>query len=147
MNADLLTNPMLLKRLYDEQLRPVTQRCGLTRVELDILLFLANNPSYDTARDIVHVRMLSKSQVSASLDALAARGMLRAYHSADNRKVAHLTLLPPSADAVEQGRRAQQRFQEVLRQGIAPEELRRVERTVAQMTENIRAYLGEGERK
>ena len=33
-----------------------------------ILLFLANNPEYDTASEIVRVRQLTKSHVSASIE-------------------------------------------------------------------------------
>ena len=52
-----LVNPLeqqnAVKTLYSEFVSPVCAKYGLTRIELDILLFLANNTRYDTATDIV----------------------------------------------------------------------------------------------
>ena len=73
-----LVNPLeqqnAVKTLYSEFVSPVCAKYGLTRIELDILLFLANNTRYDTATDIVEVRFLAKSQVSAAIKNLAACG-------------------------------------------------------------------------
>lgn len=59
-----LVNPLeqqnAVKTLYSEFVSPVCAKYGLTRIELDILLFLANNTRYDTATDIVEVRFFSK---------------------------------------------------------------------------------------
>ena len=55
----------LFKRLYDQTMDPIAQRWDLTRMELDILLFLANAPAYDTAADIVERRRLTKSKETA----------------------------------------------------------------------------------
>lgn len=72
-----LVNPLeqqnAVKTLYSEFVSPVCAKYGLTRIELDILLFLANNTHYDTATDIVEVRFLAKSQVSAAIKNLEAR--------------------------------------------------------------------------
>ena len=145
MMVELLSNPMLVKRLYGEALRPVTQQYSLTRMELDILLFLANNPAYDTARDIVRVRLLSKSQVSTSLEALTKRGWLAARLEQDNRKVVHLSLLPDAHPAVEAGRRAQDSFFAVLFRDISADDLCVFERTTRRIAANIREHFAEEE--
>ena len=41
---------------YNAVCKPLCQELGLSQTALDILLFLANNPDYKTARDIVEVR-------------------------------------------------------------------------------------------
>ena len=64
----------LFKRLYDQTMDPIAQQWDLTRMELDILLFLANAPAYDTAADIVERRRLTKSHVSVSIHSLIRRG-------------------------------------------------------------------------
>lgn len=66
----------LFKRLYDQTMDPIAQQWDLTRMELDILLFLANAPAYDTAADIVERRRLTKSHVSVSIHSLIRRGWL-----------------------------------------------------------------------
>ena len=94
-----LINPLeqqnAVKTLYSEFVSPVCAKYGLTRIELDILLFLANNTRYDTATDIVEVRFLAKSQVSAAIKNLEARGCLRREYQLENRKTAHLRLCDP----------------------------------------------------
>lgn len=48
MKTEFLNSIFLIKRLYDQLLEPVCGQYGITRMELDILLFLHNNPEYDT---------------------------------------------------------------------------------------------------
>ena len=43
----------LFKRLYDQTMDPIAQQWDLTRMELDILLFLANAPAYDLS--LIHI--------------------------------------------------------------------------------------------
>ena len=61
-----------LKKFYAKQFIPLIQKSRLSMRELDVLLFLANNPDYDTARDIAEFRSLAKSQVSQAVELLAA---------------------------------------------------------------------------
>ncbi|NCE63124.1 MarR family transcriptional regulator [Pseudoflavonifractor sp. 524-17] len=138
MPSDFWDHLALARRLYCQAVEPVAQRCGLTRAELDILLFLANNPSYDTAADIICRRGLAKSHVSTSVHTLEARGWLSRNFRGGNRKSIHLTLTPLAAAAVEEGRRAQARFFQGLTQGLHPEQLAIMERCFAQVGENLR---------
>ena len=98
-----LVNPLeqqnAVKTLYSEFVSPVCAKYGLTRIELDILLFLANNTRYDTATDIVEVRFLAKSQVSAAIKNLEARGCLRREYQLENRKTAVGWIYPRRAGA------------------------------------------------
>ena len=59
-----------MKRLYEEQFEEICQKYQITQNEADILAFLANNPDYDTARDIVEIRMITKSYISKSVENL-----------------------------------------------------------------------------
>ena len=63
-------NQKIIRALYTQCTKPVCNRFGLTQMEYDIMMFLHNNPQYDTAADIVKTRMLTKSHVSAALKAL-----------------------------------------------------------------------------
>ena len=51
----------------DRQFQPLLEEMDLTMREVNVLLFLANNPDYDTARDITVLRGISKSQVSQAV--------------------------------------------------------------------------------
>ena len=138
-----LVNPLeqqnAVKTLYSEFVSPVCAKYGLTRIELDILLFLANNTRYDTATDIVEVRFLAKSQVSAAIKNLEARGCLRREYQLENRKTAHLRLCDPAQPMIAAGRSAQEQFGAALLDGFTPEELEHMQRSMERIL-RIRGY-------
>ncbi len=110
-------------RLYAKTLAPVCRRFSLTRAELDVLLFLTNNPGRDTAAQIVKYRGLSKSHVSLAVSSLTERGLLRGEFREDKRSV-HLLPTPESGEAAAAGRRAQNEFYRLLFSGLSEEERR-----------------------
>ena len=59
---------------YNAVCKPLCQELGLSQTALDILLFLANNPDYKTARDIVEVRHIKANLVSMNVDKLVQEG-------------------------------------------------------------------------
>lgn len=63
-------------KFYTWQFTPLLERTGLSMREMNVLLFLANNPQYDTARDVTEFRGLSKSQVSQAVELLVAEGLV-----------------------------------------------------------------------
>ena len=135
---EVRTGMDLLKRAYGQALEPVCTRHGLTRMEMDVLLFLANNPDTDTASDLVNLRQLSKSHVSASVSELVERGLIRREYRDGNRKTAHLHPTAAADAPIADGRAAQRQFGQALTEGIAPEELEQMLRTARRMIENIR---------
>ena len=122
MQLELFTHKPSTMQLYRGILASVTKRFQLTQMQLDILLFLANNPQYDTARDLVEVRHLSKSHVSAAVEDLVQRGFLQRQQKAGNKKLIHLCLLPEADAAVQAGQAAQHDFFDQLFVGFTPDE-------------------------
>jgi len=127
--------------LYSACVEPVCRKYGLNRTELDILLFLANNPQYDTAADICAVRSLAKSHVSTSIRALERTGLLEKYQLPTDRRSVHLRVLPAADAVTADGRAAQERFRCVLNAGLTPEELRAFERACEAVMRNVRNFM------
>ena len=46
----------MLSKAYSETSKAICQELNIPQTAFDILLFLANNPEYKTARDIVEIR-------------------------------------------------------------------------------------------
>ena len=134
-----------IKTLYSKCVADVCTKHGITRMELDILLFLANNPCFDTATDIVEIRFLSKSQVSASIKLLEERGYIRKEYTADNRKTAHLKICEGAIPVIDDGKAAQENFLSIMLQGLSEEETENIKRYFDHMWENINSYLKEDE--
>ena len=134
---NILNGITLSKRLYDAMLERVCEKFGTTRMELDILLFLANNPGFDSAAEIVRVRRLTKSHVSVSIDALVRAGYIEKHYRDGNSKTAHLKLLPRSEEIIDEGRAAQQEFVNILNSGLTEDEILTMERVFKKMGENM----------
>lgn len=132
-----------VKTLYSRCVERVCERHDLTRMELDILLFLANNPLYDTASEIVEIRYLSKSQVSSSVKTLEAKGYLRREYAGGNRKTAHLKICDNALAIIADGRAAQEKFVEVMFRGISREEAELMQRCNERIHRNVDQYLKE----
>ncbi len=105
-------------------------------MEYDILMFLHNNPQYDTATDITKIRRLTKSHVSMALKNLEKRGLLQSFYAADNKKNRHLRIMPPAADIVTAGEAAQQRFGRRLFQNFSEDEIAGCKKMFARMCQN-----------
>ena len=120
---------------YERKMEPVLRQFGLTQMEEDILLFLANNPGHDTAAELVSLRSLAKSQVSTSVERLVRRGYL--LRQPEGSKL-HPRLLPAAEEAVRQGQDSQRRFGEAIARDFSPEEQAMLYGTLARMTENAR---------
>lgn len=136
-----------LRKLYGVLFAPLLERWGLTQLEADIILFLANNPEYDTARDMVEKRHLAKSHVSVGIEALATRGLLERSTQAGNRKTIHLRLAGDAAPIAAEGQALQRRYGELLFAGITEEERRLLFRLLEQVGRNVDAALAAEEEK
>ena len=131
------------KRVYREGMQPVCETYQLTRMELDVLLFLANNPQYDTATDMVEVRCFTKSHVSTAVKALEERGYLVKHFEDGNRKTVHLKVTDAAEEAVTDGRAVQRKFFEVISAGITKEEILQQMSLMEKVNSNLRRALKE----
>lgn len=135
----------VIKTFYAKCVEKVCEKHQITRMELDILLFLANNPLFDTASDMVEVRCLSKSQVSISIQLLEKKGYLRKEYREGNRKTAHLCICDLALPIVADGRVAQEQFMAILFAGISQEEMETMKQCNLHILENINQYRKESE--
>ena len=125
------------QKLYTKQLEPVCKKWDLNRSELDVLLFLYNNPAFDRAADVVTHRGMAKSHVSMSVANLADRGFLLRQASPDDRRTVHLQLTDPGREIAAEGREAQKAFFALLYRDIPEEELRSWEKITEKVHDNI----------
>lgn len=130
-----------MKALYSACMEPVWKKHHITRTELDILLFLANNPEYDTATDIIEVRRLAKSHVSTSIKALEQADFLKKHYLPGNKKTAHLSVCRKASPLILDGRQAQEHFFQVMFEGLNKEDMQMMQRCFSHIHSNIKKYL------
>ena len=129
---------------YSKACKPLCQQLHLPQTAFDILMFLANNPSYKTARDIVEVRHIKANLVSVNVERLVQEGYLRREAVENDRRKTCLICTEKAAPVIAQGRKMQEAFMRRLVEGVDEAQLRAFEATMAAMDKNLDAIL-EGE--
>ena len=107
-----------LLQVYSERCKPLCQEMGIPQTAFDILLFLANNPGFDTARDIVETRYIKANLVSVNVDSLVREGYLQREKSPDDRRKVRLVCTEKAQPIVERGRQLQKHFMDELFQNV-----------------------------
>lgn len=130
-----------LRSLYTLCTEPVCRRYSITRTELDILLFLADNPGLDTAAEISGLRCLAKSHVSTSLRSLERNGYIAKTAEAGDKRRIHLMLTEAADAVVRAGKQQQAAFADIILSDIGREELQHFHECIVQMENNIKKYL------
>ena len=128
----------MAKKSYNIILAPICSKWEITRNELDVMLFLLNNPQYDRATDIVTYRGIAKSHVSMSVANLESRGFLVRKFDKGDRRTAHLVLTEQGYGIAKEARKYQTQFFSALYQGITEDEFALWGRVTQKVCNNIR---------
>ena len=95
---------------YTALCKPLCQTLKLPQTAFDILLFLANNPAYQTAADIVEVRKIKANLVSVNVDKLVRDGYLTREPMPGDRRKTRLLCTEKARPVIMQGRQLQSAF-------------------------------------
>jgi DNA-binding MarR family transcriptional regulator len=143
MTHPLLTIRLALKRLYDHEMAPIMTAHDLTRMELDVLLFLKSNPGCDTAAEIVQLQMMTKSHVSKAVDHLTERGFITQARDEKNRRRIHLTLTQAAEPVLTLALDAQNRIVAQMMDGVTQEDNETICRVIRHVSRNVSVALDE----
>lgn len=113
-----------ITRYYEMKVSGVCEKYQLRQLEYDILMFIYNNPEYNTAADIVRIHKSTKSHVSISLKVLEDRGFIERRVDKDNKKHVTIHLLQLANKVIEDGKWAQKEFAQDMFEGLSEEEIK-----------------------
>lgn len=130
---------------YGAACRPLCQELGLPQTAFDILMFLANNPGYKTASDIVEVRHIKANLVSVNVDKLVQEGLLERRPVPGDRRKTELLCTEKAQPIIERGHALQEAFVQSLVAGIDETQMQLFCETIGQMSRNLEKLL-EGNR-
>lgn len=143
-STQLLRVIQQFRRYYGRQFTELLARTGLSMREMHVVLFLANHPGHDTARDVTELRGLAKSQVSAAVDLLAERELLRRQPDKTDRRVVHLALTDAGAALAREGQKIQSACLDALFAGLTRPEAERFQELLEKVLTSAEAQLKEG---
>ena len=111
-----------MTQAYHVRLAPLCKETELPPLALDILLFLANNPEYSTAKDICRMRGHKSGIVSVHVERLVHDGLLERQEMPGDRRQTKLVCTERAQDLIERGREIQWQFGRRLLAGISEED-------------------------
>ena len=132
---------------YELFTRKVCDRYQLTQMEYDILMFLRNNPKYNTAADIVKIRGIKANLVSIHVERLVQEGYLERREVPGDRRKTELICTEKTENVWRQGCEIQRTFVETLFSGISAESRKVFEQVMEQTEENMNTYQKENKKK
>lgn len=137
LKVDYMDSMLRAKKGYARVLDPICKAWDLTRNEMDILLFLYNNPQYDRAADIVSRRGIAKSHVSLSVSSLEARGFVIRHVDAQDRRTVRLQLSEQAKEIAKAGRSVQTNYFKQLYAGLTQEEIAQWQGIIDKVCANV----------
>ena len=129
---------------YAAAMQPLCRREGLAPNGVDILLFLANNPGLDTARDICTYRRLKPGIVSFHVDKLVREGYLLRARDPGDRRRCRLVCTDKAAPIIARGQALQEQFSAQMSAGVAPDALETFQRCLTTFAQNL-DHIAHGE--
>ena len=118
---------------YTVVMQPLSAELDMAPNAVDILLFLANNPGLDTARDICTYRRLKPGIVSFHVDKLVREG-----------RRCRLVCTDKAAPIIARGQALQEQFIAQMSAGVAPDALETFQRCLTAFAQNL-DHIAQGE--
>ena len=127
---------------YSLACKSLCKEIGLPQTAFDILMFLANNPQYKRASDIVEVRHIKANLVSINVDKLVKDGYLKRVPIESDRRQIELVCLEKS-DVIEKGREVQKNFFNTLFSNVSDEQKKEFTAVMTILNNNLNLFLKE----
>ena len=143
--TDLLVLMQRIGKMHEQMLKELCHQYDLSLLEAKIITFLHNNPTKDTAGDIVELRMLSKGNVSQAVDLLCQKGLLTKAADPSDRRKTHLTLSTACNEFIKVIDHFQSTFYRNLFDGFSLEEFQMFISLNERLASNVETIYQKGE--
>lgn len=123
--------------VYESACQPICKEMGVTQTAFSILMFLANNPEYYTAKDVCKFRAIKPNIVSFNVNKLVDEGYLERHSIPGNRRSIRLVCTEKSQPVIEKGREIIAHFCSSLTVGMEEDDLSRFRGYLELISENV----------
>lgn len=135
------------RKAYAKLCYPHLTKYELSPCEIDILIFLSNNPNSNTAKELVVYLGVAKSLIARSIESLVKRSLLSIQLDENDHRVQRLTLTSSSDEIINLFKMKQEEFSKQVTKNISYEDLQKVKDVLAQINLNIETVVkGENEK-
>lgn len=134
---DFISTSTKAMKAYESFCQPLCKKFQLSQTSFDVLMFLANNPESNTARDICEIRGIRSGMASVAVDFLVKNGYLIRQADPDDRRIWRLLITEKSTEIILTGKQIQQEFGNQLTEGISEKDLKVYMEIAEKFKENI----------
>lgn len=142
MDSDFetLLNGQQFKKLYEKISNLITEKYGLHKIEIEILLFLKKG-NYDTARDIAENKYFSKAHISHAIEHLTECGYLVGTPDEQDRRCVHLKLTEEAEPVCRELSELMEKLKSIIYKDITEEEKQVMIQVAKKIAHNINEEL------
>ena len=126
------------KGLYQELLSPICKKYDLTDNEIMILLYIADEKTADTAKEIISSLKMKKSVVSMSIKDLEERKLVHSSYSESNHKIQHLEVDEKALEIVSEAKKIQDDYYDMITKGFSKVDKTLFKKLLSKVNKNIR---------
>lgn len=137
---ETLLNGQQFKKLYEKMSNLITEKYGLHKIEIEILLFLRAG-QHDTARDIAENKYFSKAHISHAIEHLMDCGYLVGRPDVQDRRCVHLILTGDAEPVCMELMKLRADLTKIIYRDITEEEKEVIRRVAGKIARNINEEL------
>ncbi len=138
---EMLKSYATIREAYSNYLSKIFDDGSFSPNEINILVFLHNNPSINTSKKLTLTLCVSKGLISRSVDALITKGLLIKEKDLKDGRNAHLKLSVKAEPLILKMQESKDRFAERLIENIDPQEFAIYQKVQAQIDQNLEEAL------
>ena len=128
------------KKLYEKASNMITERYGLHKVEIEVLLFLKKGRG-NTARDIAENKFFSKAHISHAIEHLTECGYLVGIPDGQDRRCIHLTLTQAAEPVCREIFKMREKLMDTVCKDITAQERQIMRQIAKKIARNINEEL------
>lgn len=133
-----------IRKAYAKLCYPHLTTYALSPCEIDILIFLSNNPSINTAKELAVYLGVAKSLIARSIDNLVKRDMIQVSQNHEDKRIQHVTLKNCSNEVITLIKEKKQEFATLCTKDIHPDEFEIARNVLIKINSNIDELLNGG---
>lgn len=115
-------NGQQFKKIYEMHCEPLMKKYDLKKIELEVLYFLHSYEKYDTAKDIVNYKCLSKAHVSKAIEGLTDNHYIVTRSDRQDRRCIRLAVTEQALPIIGEMNRIWENMERCIYQNISLEE-------------------------
>lgn len=130
-------------RVYNAMMQPLCEELNMPETAVDILMYFANNPDMNTARDVCRFKYLKSGIVSFHIDRMVNEGLLERRAEPGDRRICRLVCTEKAAPIIEKGRALQMQFGRAITAGLDEATMETLKFSMQTVNNNLERLLHE----